>query len=251
LSSKSSKPVEFIEPFAGGGIVSLTVAFEELADRITMVELDEQVASVWQTILGGDGAKLSEQIVNFVVTPESVATVLGQRCTTPFENAFRTIVRNRVSRGGILAPGAGLVKYGENGKGLVSRWYPATLRKRILDIASIRDRISFIQGDGLEVVRKHLTCANFAFFMDPPYTAAGKKAGSRLYTHAILNHDELFRTTSALEGDFLMTYDNTPEIDELAKWYGLDTVPVAMKNTHHAYMTELLIGRDLEWIRKS
>ena len=44
--------VDFIEPFAGGGIVSLTVAFENLAHAILMVEKDEAVASVWQTILG-------------------------------------------------------------------------------------------------------------------------------------------------------------------------------------------------------
>ena len=36
--------VEFIEPFAGGGIVSLTVAFENLAHTIFMVEKDEAVA---------------------------------------------------------------------------------------------------------------------------------------------------------------------------------------------------------------
>lgn len=30
-------PAHFIEPFAGGGIVSLTVAAEDLADRVTMV----------------------------------------------------------------------------------------------------------------------------------------------------------------------------------------------------------------------
>ena len=251
LGGKTAKPVEFVEPFAGGGIVSLTVAFDELADRITMVELDEQVAAVWSTILQGEAARLAEQIANFVVTPASVATVLSQQCATPFEKAFRTIVKNRVNRGGILAPGAGLVKYGENGKGLASRWYPATLRKRILDIVTVRDRISFIEGDGLEVVRQHINRADVCFFIDPPYTVAGKKAGSRLYTHSSLNHDELFRVASVVAGDFLMTYDNTPEIEELAEWYGLDTAPIAMKNTHHAYMTELLIGRDLDWIRKS
>ena len=47
--TKSSKTI--IEPFAGGAIVALTVAAERLADHVTFVELDEQVASVWQVIL--------------------------------------------------------------------------------------------------------------------------------------------------------------------------------------------------------
>ncbi len=46
LASRKSPPNDFIEPFAGGGIVSLTVAAENLADHVTMVELDEQVAAV-------------------------------------------------------------------------------------------------------------------------------------------------------------------------------------------------------------
>lgn len=51
---KQIKPVELlIEPFAGGGIVSLTAAFENLSNHIVMVELDEEVAAVWEVILKG------------------------------------------------------------------------------------------------------------------------------------------------------------------------------------------------------
>ena len=50
-------------------------------------------------------------------------------------------------------------------------------------------------------------------------------------------------------GDFLLTYDNAAGVLELARQYGFDCEPVAMKNTHHAAMTELLIGRNLAWAR--
>ena len=46
-----------------------------------------------------------------------------------------------------------------------------------------------------------------------------------------------------------MTYDDAEDVRELAKEYNLDTELVAMKNTHHASMKELLIGRDLDWAR--
>jgi DNA adenine methylase len=87
------------------------------------------------------------------------------------------------------------------------------------------------------------------FFIDPPYTAAGKKAGSRLYTHADINHDALFSVVVGLTGDFLMTYDDTETIREKARQYQFELQAVAMKNTHHARQTELLIGRDLSWLR--
>ena len=90
-----------------------------------------------------------------------------------------------------------------------------------------------------------------AFFIDPPYTAGGKRAGRRLYSHSELDHDELFRVTSRVAGDFLMTYDDAQDVYELAKKYGFDTEAIAMKNTHHAKMTELLVSRNFDWLRNS
>jgi DNA adenine methylase len=141
------------------------------------------------------------------------------------------------------------LKHGENGKGVASRWYPETLAKRILNIEAIRDRISFIEGDGIEVIHKATSRSGAAFFIDPPYTASGKKAGRRLYKHCDLDHERLFEVVSKVSGDFLMTYDDAEGARALAKTQGFDTELVSMKNTHHAEMRELLIGRDLSWAR--
>jgi DNA adenine methylase len=251
LTSLPYQPAEFIEPFAGGAIIGLTVAAEGMADHVTLVELDEAVAAVWQTILHDDGGGewLAEQIVRFHLTPESAQTVSQQTPQSTRERAFQTIIKNRVNRGGILAPGAGRIKVGENGKGLLSRWYPETLQRRILDIVKIRERITFVYGDGLDVLRENAERDNASFFIDPPYTASGKQAGSRLYSRPNLDHERLFAIADLLAGDFLMTYDDAEEMRQLAHLHRFDLQTIAMKNTHHAKMTELLIGRTLNWIR--
>ncbi len=252
LRSRPRRPAELIEPFAGGGIVSLTAAFECLTERVRMVELDPQVTAVWQTILSRESAWLGDTIVSFQLTPESALAALSDGCEETRCVAFRTILKNRINRGGILAPGAGIIKHGENGKGLLSRWYPETLRRRILEIAAIRDRITFEQGDGIAVMCRHADRADAVYFIDPPYTASEtKSAGSRLYLHSMLDHEHLFRVASTVAGDFLMTYDNAAGVRDLAQRHGFDTLPIPMKNTHHAEMTELLIGRDLNWARES
>ena len=46
-----------------------------------------------------------------------------------------------------------------------------------------------------------------------------------------------------------MTYDKAQEIAKLAEKHSFDTETVAMKNTHHAEMNELVIGRWLDWVR--
>jgi len=251
LASLPMKPAKFVEPFAGGAIVSLTVAFEQLANSAILVERDEQVAAVWQTIVNTqDGAEwLANRISTFHLTPESANTLLSSPARPTKEKAFQTIVQNRISHGGILAPGAGVLKHGENGKGILSRWYPETLKKRILDIASIRERIRFIKGDGFEIIRKNAHYDNVVFFIDPPYTASTKRAGTRLYKYHQVDHEELFRLAGKIRGDFLMTYDDAEEVRALAVKHRFETRLVAMSNTHHATMNELLIGRNLDWVK--
>ena len=103
---------------------------------------------------------------------------------------------------------------------------------------------SFFDGDGLALIDEYQLEEHAVFFVDPPYT----KAARRLYKNWQIDHPYLFAKLSQVKGDFLMTYDNTADIRGLAEQFGLDSRPVKMKNTHHAEMTELLIGRSLDWL---
>jgi DNA adenine methylase len=249
LRSLSQKPKTLIEPFVGGGIISLTAVFENLVDRATMVELDEQVAAVWQTIFNGGGEWLADQIVNFDLSVEAVTNLLSQEVTTSPEIALQTIIKNRINHGGIIAPGAGRLKKGEKGKGLKSRWYPETLEKRILDILSQQDKFDFIHGDGLKIIQQNMKSDHVVFFIDPPYTHSGKKAGSRLYRYSQIDHEQLFVLAENLVGDFLMTYHDTEEVRNLAIKSGLQYKNVRMQNNHNQRQQELIIGKNLEWLK--
>lgn len=251
LGSQSRQPDLLIEPFAGGATVGLTAAFEGLAKHVLLVELDSEVAAVWKTILQLDAEWLAERILSFNLTHENVRAELSNTSGSTLEIAFRTILKNRTFHGGILAPGSSLMKNGESGKGLRSRWYPATLAQRVRAIAKIKDRFTFQEGDGLRTIQEYTRKKQTAFFIDPPYTAGtetGKRAGSRLYTHHRLDHEQLFQALQNVRGDFLMTYDDAVDVHNLAIKHGFQTRLVAMKNTHHAKMSELLIGRSLDWV---
>jgi DNA adenine methylase len=251
LHSLPDTPGVLVEPFAGGGIISLTATAEDLVARAVMVEMDADIAAVWRTVIEGPANKLAKRILAFDLSEENVRALLAKAPRSDLDLAFLTIVRNRVNRGGILAPGAGLIKSGENNKGLRSRWYPETLSRRIQDITVYRERLTPIEGDGIAVMTEYTDDPSAVFFIDPPYTAGkGKRAGSRLYLHSELDHDHLFAVTASVSGDFLMTYDNDPDVRALAVEHGFDTESIPMKNTHHAEMTELLIGRSLDWARQ-
>lgn len=250
LGSLAYRPTIFVEPFVGGGSISLSVAAEHLADTVLMVELDPEIAAVWETIICDDGGGewLAERIVSFELSRETAQATLANTPQTVREQAFQTILRNRVNRGGIMARGAGLIKSGEAGKGLSSRWYPETLKKRILDIVSLQQHITFLHSDGLTTMRQHAERTDCAFFIDPPYIASKKRAGSRLYALPDVDHRSVFRVADAVAGDFLITYEDSEDVRALAKEYGFAVQTIAMKNTHHAKINELLIGRDLGWL---
>ncbi|MFA7234385.1 MAG: DNA adenine methylase [Terrimicrobiaceae bacterium] len=245
LRTKSSRPSRFVEPFGGGAIVSLTVGFENLAKHVIFSEVDPGVAAVWKVVLNGHAEWLAQQIIEYPLSEQRARESLASNPKDVRQLAFQTILRNRVQRGGIMAPGAGLVKTGENGRGINSRWYPETLARRIREINQSKDRFSFQQADAFKLIQEHQADKDTCFYIDPPYTVAAR----RLYVAWDVDHEKLFSQMAKCKGDFLMSYDNTVEVMKMAEKHGFEARSVAMKNTHHAKMNELLIGRDLSWIQ--
>jgi len=242
------KPSMLVEPFAGGGIISLTALFENLVEKAVMVELDDEIAAVWESIVNGEAEWIANRVLTFDLTKEAVIREIKKTPNTQREKAFQTILKNRTFHGGILAEGSGFLKYGEDGKGIRSRWYPGTLAKRLRNLKHVAGRIDFRCDDGLKVMQEFAANQVAVYFVDPPYTAGGKKAGKRLYKHYTLDHERLFTVCESLKGDFLITYDNAEEVKRMARNHGLQMRLIPMTNTHHATMEELVIGKDLSWM---
>ena len=248
MQSIDYKPELLIEPFGGGGIVSLTALFEHWVEKVVMVEMDDDVAAVWEAIMDGHAEWLADRILHFDLTHEHLANELKIQSTDNKQRAFQTLLKNRTLHGGILAEGSGLLKNGENGKGIKSRWYPQTLAKRILNLDTIRGKMIFLKSDALEILPNYAQNRQAVFFIDPPYTAGGKKAGKRLYRHCNINHEQLFQIAETLQGDFIMTYDHAEEVKNLARNHNFQMRLIPMSNTHHAQMFELVIGKNLAWL---
>src|SRR5579871_3351818 len=161
------KPNILVEPFAGGANTTLAAVSEKIAKKAIIIELDLQVASVWEAVLNGQADWLARKVRSFHMTRRAVKTELKRLPKRPRDSAWLTLLRNRVNHGGILAEGAGLLKQGERGNGIISRWYPETLCNRIRIANSLKSRIQFISGDGLEWLENNGMKARFsaaAFF---------------------------------------------------------------------------------------
>ncbi|MDR2469879.1 MAG: DNA adenine methylase [Tannerella sp.] len=210
-----------------------------------MVEKDEEIAAVWEVLLNGKNKWLADRIISYNLTIENVREELEKTDRQTHDIAFCTILKNRIFHGGILAKGSGMIKNGENGKGITSRWYPKTLHDRIVAINHVKEKMLFIAGDAFDMLEERQDDSNAYFFIDPPYTVAGK----RLYNYFDVDHEQLFLLTSKLKGKFMLTYDDTEEIRQLADKYRLAYKTIPMKTTHHLKKMEIIISDNFGWWR--
>ena len=213
LKGQSPRPKLLVEPFAGGANISLSAVNAQLVEKAAFTELDRDVAATWKTILNGHANWLAKQILSFRISRTRVEERLQRKPASQYERAFLCLLRNRTARGGVIAKGAGLIRRGEDGKGLRSRWYPQTIASRITAISALKQKLEFAREDGFTLIKRHQNKKNAVFFVDPPYT----KAARRLYHHWEIDHEKLFRILQQVSGDVLMTYDDTREVRRWAR----------------------------------
>lgn len=234
-------PVDnFYETFAGGASVGLAVLAQARTERLVLVEKDPGVCAVWRALTQGSASELSQRVLGFDMRVEVVTELLSETPEGDVDLAFHTIVRNRAQRGGVMSPGAGLMKNGD-GRGIASRWYPETLVRRFTAIEEMSDRIEVCEGDGTRVPLFAMDCD--AVFIDPPYTASRRSAGHRLYRYGVVDHELLFRCASKSFGHVSLTYDDQPEVADLMEKFGMTGRHVTMQTGHNRVSNELFITK--------
>lgn len=244
LKNLPHPPEHLVEAFAGGAGVGLTALATGLIDHLTLVELDPDVANLWQVVFSDSGEDLADYI-STVTTPAAAHCLMQLPCVDELDRALHTLIHNRLSFNGIRAAGAGML--GTPNGAPASSWSfnPTTLAKRIRALTARRDDVTVIPDDALAVLPSFATAKGTAFYLDPPYSAAGNFA-SRLYPHWRLNHQRLMKVASELEGPFLLSHQDAPVVRRLASKHGFGLAEV----TPVRQTRELLMSRDLRWLNE-
>jgi DNA adenine methylase len=241
MGSLGFRPAHFLEPFAGGASVGLAIAELDLADHVTLVERDPDVAAVWEVMLNGQADSLARLIRNFNLSHTSAKEVTASNPPDSLSRAFRCLLRNRISRAGIMAPGAGWLNYGEAGNGIHSRWYPATLADRVEATHKLREKITFVSGDGLQLLREFAKRPSTVAFVDPPYVAKGRGAGRRLYAYCDVDCQELFEVVKRFQGPMIITYHRSLVVQRLADAAGIERHTITVQTGHTRSKRELIM----------
>lgn len=203
----------FVEPFAGGASVGLSLLLSNKISQLYLNDLDFGVYALFQCIKDVPWV-LIERVKSF--TPSHEAFIHAQRfLKNDYDNldivdaAWYLLIVNRLAFSGIAKANCL--------SNPASRWNKDTLIRKIENIHAAGKRIHVSCEDACSVIENAYWKPNTTIFIDPPYVGKGHSLYLKSYKTA--DHyklafllDELFKGMPG--ADILLTYDNDKLIKE-------------------------------------
>lgn len=210
----------YIEPFAGGCGLALSLLFLEYASHIHINDLNPSVYAFWESILNHT-EEISRLIEDTPVTMEEwekQKAIQDQNDVSIVEKGFSTFFLNRTNRSGIL--GAGVIGgKKQNGKWkLDSRYNKSNLIARIQQVALYKNRISLYNMDAMDFLNIKLPDmdTNTLAYLDPPYFVKGQGLYDNFYNPE--DHEKLAQMIKQINTiKWIVSYDNAKPIQTLYK----------------------------------
>lgn len=213
----------YIEPYAGGASVGLSLLMNEYASKIIINDIDRSIYAFWYSVLNNTD-KLCKLIQD---TPVDVKTWDEQKNIQRKKNkfgilklGFSTFYLNRTNRSGII--NAGIIG-GRDQNGfwkINARYNKEDLIKRIKTIAEYKDQIKLFNLDATVLIKslsKEIS-KKALFYLDPPYYTKGKDLYLNYYNDN--DHVSIAAVISNVKKQkWIITYDNIGFIKKLYSNY--------------------------------
>ncbi|HMJ75486.1 MAG TPA: DNA adenine methylase [Iamia sp.] len=204
---------DYVEPYAGGAAVALSLLYEDFADHVYINDVDPSVHAFWSAALLNT-EQLCRRINDTDVTMEEwhrQRSVQAADDPDLLDLAFSTFFMNRTNRSGIITGGV-IGGRDQTGKWkLDARYNKADLIRRILKVGRYRSRIHVSGEDALTFLEPWRTPSSEAFvYLDPPYYVKGGDLYRNSYGPD--DHAKVALTVAALGVPWIVSYDAAPPI---------------------------------------
>lgn len=204
----------YVEPYAGGAGLALSLLFNKKVERIILNDIDPAIYALWFSILNYP-EELCQMIKKTSITIETYKEIKKKfrDSTDLLELGFATLFLNRTNLSGILKAGP-IGGYAQTGRYKIDcRFNKERIIDIIKNISAMKEKIEIYNLDAIDFLNKVISKREKIFvFLDPPYY----KKGSELYTNFYKkeNHAYLanFILTNMVNNPWIMTYDLASEI---------------------------------------
>ena len=213
----------YVEPFAGGAGVALSLLLNSVVDEIVINDYDKAIYSVWRALLT-ETDRFIELIENTPLNVEEwrvqkrIYDEQGNKYS--LELGFAAFYLNRTNRSGILSNAGPIGGFDQTGNYLIdARFNRQELARRVREIAKYKSKIHLYNKDIRTFLKKYMPKYQkraFVYF-DPPYYKKGKALYKNFFSPS--DHQEIFECINELACPWLVTYDDVPEIRKIYSSY--------------------------------
>lgn len=209
----------YAEPYAGGCGLALELLYGGYVADVHINDVDPAIWAFWHSVLNE-----TEAFVELVHrTPVTVGEWRRQReivrsedCSDLLELGFAAFFLNRTNRSGVIKSAGVIGGLDQSGAYKIDcRFNREQLACRISRVAKYREQINLTNLDALKFLTKmeKRLPQRSLIFIDPPYF----NKGSTLYTSFYRpdDHAGVAREILASDRNWVVTYDDTPEIRTL------------------------------------
>lgn len=212
----------YIEPYAGGASVALSLLFDKYAGKIKINDKDRAIYAFWYAVLN-ETDSLCRLINDIPVTMDvwQAQHELQKHKDEVdlLELGFSTFFLNRTNRSGILNGG---VIGGKNQDGnfkMDARFNKKDLIERIEHVAGYADLIELTSMDAVALIKryKRTPAAKTFCYLDPPYYVKGQDLYMNYYRDE--DHKDIAEAIQKFKGQWIISYDAVGFISELYKDY--------------------------------
>lgn len=209
----------FLEPFAGGSGLALSLLFSETVGDIHLNDLDRRIYSFWAAILNQSESfleRLDRVQVNVAEWRRQREVMRRWKTAKILDLGFATFFLNRCNRSGVFNAGP-IGGYDQTGNYKIDvRFNKRELRKKIERIILYGGRIKIWNLDAVKFLKRVFqkggaSRSRSLVYMDPPYF----KKAQRLYPLYFVDADharlaEYLNCRTQMR--WLVSYDDTDEI---------------------------------------
>lgn len=239
----------YVEPFAGGAGVALSLLLNGIVDNIVINDYDKAIYSFWRAIKQDHNA-LIEKIIETPVTIDEwyrQRDIYSTATSYSVDLAFATLFLNRTNRSGILNAGP-IGGYSQLGEWKLDvRYDRDTLISKIQLIADRRQHITVYNKDIISLLRNYAASFgdNVFYYFDPPYYNKGQKLYKNFFTHQ--DHQRIRDViTTEITAPWIITYDDVEEIAELYREFDLRHFDLTYSAANKGTASELMIFSDIQ-----
>lgn len=211
----------YVEPYAGGAAVALSLLMDEYVSRIIINDKDRSIYAFWYSVLNE-----TERLCQYIEeTPVTMDTWRMQREIQLAENkntvdllslGFSTFFMNRTNRSGIIKAGV-IGGFDQTGSYKIdARYKKEELIGRIRRISAYADRIELHNEDAVDLISRisKITPQNTIMYLDPPYYKKGRGLYMNYYNDS--DHKTIRDViTNVNTIRWIVSYDNSTFIKSL------------------------------------